>query len=536
MSSVTGAQVLIEQLAARGVKRMFGVPGGDCSLDLIEAAAGVGIDFVVTRTENSAAMMAAATAELTGSLGVVLTTRGPGLANGVNGVAYASLDRAPIVIISDGYENDQAYISHQRFDQGAVLAPLTKGALRIDSPTALPALGALLDSASRTPCGPVYVEVTGRGMRGSVPVGAVPVQVEAPLVVPPTPAALERARGLIAAARQPVIIAGLQAVHGRASEALRAFAAQLNCPVFATYKAKGVLPDDDALMLGSYIGGAAEDETLRAADLVVLYGADPIEFPPQPWRYAMPVVELSEHAFARHYFNPDVSVYGELESMLGALSQGLARSGWETAQLRDLKAGIHARAQTRGGGPITPLALTEAICVALPTNARLTVDAGAHMLPVMARFVAKRPRDVLISRGLATMAFALPAALGAALAEPDRPVVAITGDGGLMMCAAELASAVQAGCKLTVVVFNDSSMTLIGVKQRRRELPHAGVDYSSTDFAQLARGFGCAGWRVEEPAQLATALEAAMAAAGPAVVDVVIDPEPYHEQIRAMRG
>ena len=127
MAERTGAEVLVSHLAARGVKRFFGVPGGDCSLDLIDAAERAGIRFVLTKTEDSAAIMAGITAGLDGSLGVLMTTRGPGLANATNGVAWAALDRAPLLVISDGYENDQAYVSHQRFDQFALMAPLVKG-------------------------------------------------------------------------------------------------------------------------------------------------------------------------------------------------------------------------------------------------------------------------------------------------------------------------------------------------------------------------------------------------------------------------
>jgi acetolactate synthase I/II/III large subunit len=144
---------------------------------------------------------------------------------------------------------------------------------------------------------------------------------------------------------------------------------------------------------------------------------------------------------------------------------------------------------------------------------------------------------VLISRGLATMAFALPAAIGASLVDPDRPVIAFTGDGGLMMCAGELATAAELGSKLTVVVFNDSSLAMIGVKQRQRKFPAAGVDYSqSTDFAAVAKGFGCRGYRVEKGGDLGPKLAEAMRGAGPAVVDVVLDPAPYNEQLRALRG
>ena len=134
------------------------------------------------------------------------------------------------------------------------------------------------------------------------------------------------------------------------------------------------------------------------------------------------------------------------------------------------------------------------------------------------------------------MAYALPSAIGAALAQPDRPVVAFTGDGGLMMCAAELATAVQAGCRLTVVVFNDSSIAMIGVKQGQRGLERLGMDYSPTDFSLVARGFGCQAFRVDDPGRLEATLRTAFACEGPTLVDVVVDPASYPAQIRSLRG
>jgi acetolactate synthase-1/2/3 large subunit len=159
------------------------------------------------------------------------------------------------------------------------------------------------------------------------------------------------------------------------------------------------------------------------------------------------------------------------------------------------------------------------------------------MLPVMALWQAEEPRGALISRGLATMGSALPAAIAACLAEPDRPVVAFTGDGGLMMCLAELATAVQAGCRnLVVVVFNDSSMSMIEAKQRRRQLPPRGMNYGHTDFATVARGFDCMGIRVEVPGELPGALQKAFSSERPVVVDVAVDRHAYHPMLRALRG
>jgi acetolactate synthase-1/2/3 large subunit len=149
---------------------------------------------------------------------------------------------------------------------------------------------------------------------------------------------------------------------------------------------------------------------------------------------------------------------------------------------------------------------------------------------------AEAPSGTLLSRGLSTMGFALPAAIGAALAEPDRPTIAFTGDGGLMMCLGELGTAVQNNSPVVVIVFNDSSLTLIGAKQRRRQLPQAGVDFAPVDFARVARGFGCAGWRVETLDQLRPAIAAAIGERRPAVVDVVVNPAAYHAEIISLRG
>ena len=160
MSQCSVAQLLASELHARGVRRMFGVPGGGSSLDVIEAAATLGIDFVLARTESAAAMMAAATAELTGTLGVALTTKGPGTANGVNGVAYASLDRAPLLFLTDGFSAaEQAFVTHQVFDQRALLAPVTKGSIDLTGSQPETDLCLLLDLAMTPPYGPVLIEL-----------------------------------------------------------------------------------------------------------------------------------------------------------------------------------------------------------------------------------------------------------------------------------------------------------------------------------------------------------------------------------------
>ncbi|MCO6415073.1 thiamine pyrophosphate-dependent enzyme [Siccirubricoccus sp. KC 17139] len=535
--SETIIEALAARLAAHGVCRFFGVPGGDCSLDLIEAAARHGIEFVVTRTETAGAIMAAATAQLTGAPGVLMTTRGPGLANAVNGIAAAKLDRAPLLVLADGHEPHQAHASHQRFDQAAVVRPLVKAESWLAEADPAAEIEQLIAIARTPPQGPVYVELVGQRIRAPLPAGATATP-PPPAAPAPAPAAVAAAEAVLRASRRPVIIAGLQAAEPGAAAALRRLARAWGAPVLATYMAKGAFPDTDPLAVGPFIAGAAEDALLRSADAILLFGADPIEFLPTPWRYKAPTVMLTTHAFDREFHPWVAEVVGSLTDSAGLLEATVKPGGWSAGEIAAQRAAMQAAARTgTAARGVSPHALVDAVVAAAPDGARIAVDAGAHMLPVMALWPSELPHGALISRGLATMGGALPSAIAASLAEPERPVVAFTGDGGLMMCLAELATAVQAGCrKLVVVVFNDAAMAMIEVKQRRRQFPARGMDYDTADFAAAAAAFGWRGFSVAAPEQLAGALQQAFAADRPALVDVTVDREAYHSLLPALRG
>src|SRR4051812_14930828 len=177
---------MVARLAEAGVRHIFGVPGGECNLDFIAAADKAGVKFVLTRTETAACFMACVSAELTGAPGLAMTTRGPGLAAAANGVAYADLDRAPLLLIADGYEDDQSFISHQRIDQQAVLAPMLRASSTLRGVDPLEELERLLEAALGSPPGPVYLEVAGSFIRR-------PAQAAKARVPPPLPKPDEQA-------------------------------------------------------------------------------------------------------------------------------------------------------------------------------------------------------------------------------------------------------------------------------------------------------------------------------------------------------
>lgn len=533
----TVAESIVERLSARGIRRMFGVPGGDCNLDLIEAGGRNGVEFILTRGETAAAIMASVTGELTGVAGVAMTTRGPGLASVANGASYATLDRSPLLVIADNYEPGLDHVSHQRIDQAALLRPVVKGESDLSGPDPDAEIDALLDVAQAQPAGAVYLEINGPRVRSPAPRRAAGPAAASARSHSPDANLVEAAGALIARAARPVVIAGLQARSETAAAALRRLVSRWGCPVLLTYKAKGVVSDDDPHALGYYIGGVAERPLIEASDLVLLYGFDHIEGPAAPWAYEKPLIELTEHALDRPLVAADVSIIGDIATAADQLVRFRNAPAFTPAELLATKEEIRGRALADGAsGAISPQDVVDAAWEVLPHEARITVDAGAHMLPVLHLWRTPDPRGALVSRGLATMGFALPAAIASAIEEPDRPVIAFTGDGGLMMCASELATAAQYGCKLVVVVFNDSCLTLIEAKQRRRRLPNAGVTLSDVNFASVAEGYGCAGFRVERGEDLRPALAAALAEGRTAVVDVVIDPGPYYDQIISLRG
>ncbi|MCW5690904.1 MAG: thiamine pyrophosphate-binding protein [Pseudolabrys sp.] len=527
------ANLWAERLAAYGVKRFFGVPGGDCSLDLIQAAADHGIDFILTRTEGAAAIMAATTGELSGTPGVVITTRGPGIASAMNGVAHAALDRTPMMVLAEAFDSAHDHVSHQRIDQVAMLRPLVKAHDHLGGQDVGVRLDKLVDVTLAAPQGPVYLELRTSDIREET---AESDKRSAPAPRPAAPQLPPKVQELLAEAKRPIVIAGLQACDAAAAQTLRKLVAHWNVPVIVTYKAKGAVADDDDHLIGYYIGGVAEEPWVKQADLIVFFGFDAIEFPPHKWRYSAPMIDLTAYPFDRNIVEPDVTVVGPLDETGAALMKLKFNSEWPADFLGKAKRAIAERARAGDGGPISPHMVVDAVIAAAPPNARITLDAGAHMIPALHYWNATEPRQTLISRGDATMGYALPAAVASALAEPERPVIAFTGDGGLMMCSGELGTAVQYGCNLVVVVFNDETLTLIGARQRRRQMPNAGVDFSPANFAKIGEGFGCLAIRVDDPGDLAPAMQRAFASEGPVLVDVRVNPAAYHEQLISLRG
>jgi acetolactate synthase-1/2/3 large subunit len=271
--------------------------------------------------------MAGAVAETTGVPGVALMTKGPGVANAANGVAYAKLDRAPVLVITDGFTDKQlTYITHQVFDQKALLQPVVKGVTRLESDAPAAEIDAIIALVLQAPLGPVHIELTGEVARRLI--DSPPVTAPAKSVSTIDRVALQNIAEQIKLAKKPVLIVGLEARQCAAE--VRQLAQQLKCPVLQTYKAKGVITDLDPQVVGIFTGGIQEADCLAQADLMVMVGLDPVEMILQPWPYNRPAVELSNASHDIHYITPVARVCRDLKQHTQALNEHLSQyvSSW----------------------------------------------------------------------------------------------------------------------------------------------------------------------------------------------------------------
>ena len=367
-------------------------------------------------------------------------------------------------------------------------------------------------------------------------------------------AAVERA---LRHCRRPIFLIGLGARTSKIAAALRNLCERHGIPALVTYKAKGVIPDRHPWFGGVLTHGALERPVLEQADLFIAVGLDPVELLPRPWKYPQPVISLSAWQMSQRHIPLFVDLVADVVDGLHALSACLpGTSAWDCAWLQ--QAVQSQRAVMRAGTPsnkLLPHQVVELAAEVYPA-ARVTVDAGAHMFPVLSLWPAQEPCGLLISNGLATMGFALPAAIGAALLDNSKPTLVFTGDGGLLMCMAELRTAARERVKqraevlqtsapqcaglenlrLRIIVFDDSTLSLIGIKQAQRGYRHDGVNFGEIDWPSLGASLGVPTYQATDPQSLERCLRDTMDHAGPVMIAARIDPEPYPGIMRALRG
>ncbi len=553
MPADSSADAIVRALAEAGARLMFGVPGGGPNLDVVGAAATAGLHFVLAHGETAAVIMAATYADLTGTPGAVLVTRGPGLASAVNGIAHAALDRLPVVVIADTVPAGASRISHQRIDQTALGRSVAKAAIAVGRRRPGEVAARIVRMALAAPPGPVIANmddsapgpVDGPGSDSSAAEGTAPKDGGPPTLAADASSFLA---GALRAARRPVLLLGTGAIPRTA--AIRAALAGRGIPALHTYRARGIIPDSAAEAAGLVTGGTMEWPLLAAADLIVGLGVDEAEMIPAPWDYPARTILITEPAAStpstagyRGYFTGATAVRMPLALAAEVLAEVLADGpghDWAPGAGHAAKTDAAARlaaAALASPGLLAPQQVVATARACTPPETIATVDAGAHMLVAMPLWEVPEPLRLLVSSGLATMGYALPAAIAAALCAPQVPVVAFTGDGGLGMTLAEIETAVRLRLRVIVIVFNDAALSLIKLKQK--PAGHGGdeaVSYHPVSFAAAATAMGAAAAAVTTEQGLATALAAALRRPGPTVIDASVDPAGYLAVMDLSRG
>ena len=532
MASV--ADVIIDELQDAGVRTLFGVPGGAGNLDLIDAAGRAGVRFVLTATETAAAIAAMAEAEVTGRLGACLATLGPGAASAVNGVACAFLERAPIVIFTDSGK-----FEHQRLDQASLFAPITNAILKLTPQTARSVMEEARQRAQSPRPGPVHIECPGDVCSAEINDLGSRFRPEWKLEFPGanssfhlTPKRLPRS---FSDSRKPLLLVGLGARRPEDAAAIRALCERHHVPAMVTYKAKGVVSDDSPWFAGVFTNGTIEQQVIDEADLLIGIGLDPVELLPREWNHKQPIfyagawrVEDAHIPFSSQFLATVPECVADIDASLGPTT-------WDATAVRKL-VDDQRRAVSIPAHGLTAQRVVELAAARFAATSRVTVDAGAHMLPATMLWPVSNPNDMLISNGLSTMGFAVPAAIGAATADPTKAVVALTGDGGLLMCVGELLTMVRQNLRIIIIVFSDASLSLIEIKQEARQLQPAGVALGVIDWTALAGSFGVQPFVAATEDDLERALESAGACEGPSLIEAKIDRSNYGATLRAIRG
>ena len=513
------ADVMARSLAEAGVKHAFGIPGGEI-LGLIDALEQADIRFTTARHETAAGLMAEGAAAHDGGVALLAVTVGPGLSNAVNAVANAKLDRVPMVVISGAVDPAlRATFTHQVFDQVALLAPLVKASFVAERGSIADQMERAISIARSHPAGPVHIDVPTSLFTCEEPAAA-PSAPQPLARSQPSSALLQQLAKALVGAQRPLLLCGLECARPAVSAALRAVTATWELPSLTTYKAKGVLDELGATSLGATgLSPRADTEVLpllRAADVVLLVGYDPVELRAAyvaPFAEGTQVLELAECARTHGMHRSDLTVVGDLGESLNQLASQLREStphvaaAWR-AQTQRVRAALRDQlAPAPGFGPRN---VVEVLSRTLPVDVPVTLDTGAHRIVLSQAFHARRPAQILQSNGLCTMGYALPAAIGLSLAY-GGPVVAVMGDGGFEMVVGELATLRDLALPVVLLIFDDQSLALIDLKQHALGYVRHGVWSGATDHVAVARAFGGYGVRVQDSGALERELGAALA-------------------------
>lgn len=520
----------MKSLEANGVDTVFGIPGVH-TLEIYDALVDSPITHILARHEQGAGFMADGYARASGKPGVAVIITGPGITNVSTPIGEAYTDSVPVLVLSSNVElawaDKMLGHLHDLSDQLGVMAAVTKWndrALTVDS------IPSLINTAfQRMTLGrprPTHVEVPIDILAafGDAEVAA------PPSINPPAPnqATVDSAIRAIESSSRIVVYCGGGAMHHGAGEAIKAIAEKLGAPILTSAMGKGAVSDRHPLVLGNnWERGNAVDDMLKQSDLAIVFGsklgAQETDYQRMPLPAELIRIEIDEGEVLRNY-RPTVPIVADSNQAARALLNGLneraiSKQCWADEEVQQTRARAIEQCWGSAQQPYV-----DALRNAIPDDGILVNDMTMMSYVNNRRYPVYEPRTFFFPAGYGTLGYALPAAIGAKVACPDKTVVAIMGDGGFQYTMQELATAAQFEISLPIVIFNDSTYTAVKEEQAaEHDRRFIAVDLKNPDFVALAKAYGIEAVRAESPEALQQAIRSAAGRKGPTLIDTPIE-------------
>ena len=530
----TGAQLIVHLLERQGITTVAGIPGGTV-LPLYDALSqSTQIRHVLARHEQGAGFIAQGMARTQGKPAVCMACSGPGATNLVTAIADARLDSIPLICITGQVPSSMIGTdAFQEVDTYGISIPITKHNYLVRDIAELPQVisDAFRIAQSGRP-GPVWIDIPKDVQTAEIEIDVLPEPGERAPAPEFSAESVRDAAAMINAAKRPVLYLGGGAIN--AADEIRQFAEKANLPTTMTLMALGMLPKAHPLSLGmlGMHGARSTNYILQEADLLIVMGArfddraigKTEEFCPNAKIIHVDI----DRAELGKIKQPHVAIQGDVAEVLAQLiPQTVATDRADWRQLvADLQREFPGAIPTEGD-PLSHYGLINAVAACVDDSAIITTDVGQHQMWTAQAYPLNRPRQWLTSGGLGTMGFGLPAAVGAALANPDRKVICFSGDGSLMMNIQEMATAAENQLDVKIILMNNEALGLVHQQQSLfyKQGVFAATYPGMINFMQIAAGFGLYTCDLNAEEDAHAALQAAISHPGPALIHVRIDPE-----------
>ncbi|KZP75120.1 acetolactate synthase catalytic subunit [Enterobacter roggenkampii] len=530
----TGAQLIVHLLERQGITTVAGIPGGTV-LPLYDALSqSTQIRHVLARHEQGAGFIAQGMARTQGKPAVCMACSGPGATNLVTAIADARLDSIPLICITGQVPSSMIGTdAFQEVDTYGISIPITKHNYLVRDIAELPQVisDAFRIAQSGRP-GPVWIDIPKDVQTAEIEIDVLPEPGERAPAPEFSAESVRDAAAMINAAKRPVLYLGGGAIN--AADEIRQFAEKANLPATMTLMALGMLPKAHPLSLGmlGMHGARSTNYILQEADLLIVMGArfddraigKTEEFCPNAKIIHVDI----DRAELGKIKQPHVAIQGDVAEVLAQLipqTDATDRADWRQL-VADLQREFPGAIPTEGD-PLSHYGLINAVAACVDDSAIITTDVGQHQMWTAQAYPLNRPRQWLTSGGLGTMGFGLPAAVGAALANPDRKVICFSGDGSLMMNIQEMATAAENQLDVKIILMNNEALGLVHQQQSLfyKQGVFAATYPGMINFMQIAAGFGLHTCDLNAEEDAHAALQAAISRPGPALIHVRIDPE-----------